>query len=256
VPPSNELVHLVWIGGRLSLLEQLTLKLYQRVGLTPCLWSYDSLEGVPAGVVHRDASEIMPRSSLFTFESDRSFEPGAGKGSYSHWSDQFQLFVLAKFGGWYSQLDVTCLQLPDPTPIAYFFPLSYTLAHGDADPVRQRLVYGLQTCVMRLPSDCRFAWKAAAELAIRINKETCRTIGWFDSMFIITQCAIQEDLTKFIADKSTVIDTAMPDYMLGMKTPPSGIHFMHWCNVSSARYKNEPIPGSFYYKLLESVELV
>src|SRR5262245_58988015 len=115
----EKIVHLCWpVGPPLTLMERLTLSLWKRHGFTPHLWSYDHTQtaAAPPGVVKRDAREIMPESSLFRFQSERGFAPGKGKGSLSHWSDQFQVALLYRHGGWYSQLDLSCLKVPDPEP--------------------------------------------------------------------------------------------------------------------------------------------
>lgn len=50
----------LWIGGRLSFLEQLCLKSYLDNGHEVTLYSYETIEGVPKGIKVKDASELYP----------------------------------------------------------------------------------------------------------------------------------------------------------------------------------------------------
>lgn len=114
--PENVIVHAVWIGDSLSLLEQLTIKLLQKNGHQVHLWCYDRIKNVPKDTVIRDASDILPKNSIFSFQGQPlPYIPNGGIGSLSHWSDQFQMKLLNIEGGIYTQLDV-----------AYLWPLDFT----------------------------------------------------------------------------------------------------------------------------------
>ena len=96
----NSIVHTLWIGGQLSLMEQLTIKLLQSHGHQVQLWSYDKPMGVPDGTILRNATEILPASSIFRYTGKPlRLIPNGGIGSLSHWSDQFQLRLLHQEGG-------------------------------------------------------------------------------------------------------------------------------------------------------------
>jgi hypothetical protein len=233
-------MHMVWIGNKLGLLEQLTIKLYQKQGLVPHLWSYnkDELEGVPEGTLLRDAEEILPKSSLFTFRFPND-PNNRGHGSFSHWSDRFQLTLLQKFGGWYSQLDVACLKMPVESE--YFF-----VHHNSAI---------VDVCVMKTPKNAPFIQPCLNELYDKVNETTTNGgIHWELSMTIIGQHITKNDLSKF--KSNNVAEHGCAKYMTHAAAPPENIEFIHWWNVMCKDHKNNPKPGSFYHKLLQEVDLI
>ena len=66
ITSADRAIHGLWIGSNLSRLELLTLHSFVRFGHKFQLWVYDALATpVPAGVVLRDANEILPRSRIF-----------------------------------------------------------------------------------------------------------------------------------------------------------------------------------------------
>ncbi|NBP71067.1 MAG: hypothetical protein EBU52_20305, partial [Cytophagia bacterium] len=61
------------------------------------LWSFDKINNAPNGTILRNAAEVLPEESIFTFQgAPVPGIPKGGIGSLSHWSDQFQLKVLYK----------------------------------------------------------------------------------------------------------------------------------------------------------------
>jgi hypothetical protein len=234
------IVNSVWIGKELSLLEQLSIKLLQRQGAECHLWAYNEIKGVPEGVVLRDASEIMPADSLFTFKGT-GMTQGHGIGSCAHWSDIFQLKLLKKYGGWYSQLDVSCLKLPDEENEYYF-----------ANHIIKRIV---NTFIMKVPAEAPFIDKCIEELGEKVNKDTSDKIDWLDGMRIIGSHVHDNNLNQFISNN--IMECGFSKYMSkpGIM-PTSNIQFIHWCNSLCHDIKNNPIPGTFYHRLLEQEGLV
>jgi len=232
----DNLVHLVWIGNKFSLLEQLSIKLLQKQNLVPHLWSYNEIENVPDGVVLCDASEIMPEESIFTFQGIREGLPNEGKGSVSHWSDRFQLKLLQKYGGWYSQLDVACLKLPEDRE--YYF--------AGSDSV------GIVTYIMKAPKGAPFLRDCIDELTEKINGST--PFDWSDSMQIIGN-HVCESLPDFISTDN--YECGVEKYMDGDEIPGDNIEFIHWCNALCGEKKNDPKnSNSLYYKLLKQEGLI
>lgn len=233
-----DVVHLVWpVGPQLTRMELLNLRLWLRHGVVPHLWSYDHSQtaDAPAEVVRREARDVLPASSLFRFNSERGFAAGAGKGSLAHWSDQFQLAMLHREGGWYAQMDVSCLRRPDPTPETYFAPLAATV---------------MQACVMATPPGQAWTAAALAELQRTHHAGTAGSIGWFDSMACISRHVHEAGLAGFIGAGATLEDDVAPRYMLGTERPVEGVHFLHWSNAGHGRHKTNPLPDTFYRELL------
>src|SRR5690606_9502875 len=83
-----------WLGNRLPLLQVLSLQSFIAHGHEYHLYVYDPIENAPEGVVLCDASKILPRQSVFTYQK------GFGKGSYSAFSNLFRYKLLLEHGGW------------------------------------------------------------------------------------------------------------------------------------------------------------
>ena len=114
-------IHGMWIGKSLSRMELLTLRSFVRQGHRFHLWVYDQLTTpIPDGVILEDATEILPASAVFKRRAvdERS---GVGAGSYgAPFSDLFRYKLLHDKGGYWADLDVTCLK-PFPSDTPYLF---------------------------------------------------------------------------------------------------------------------------------------
>lgn len=110
--PENRTVHALWIGDSLSPLEVLTIKSFIACGHEFHLWLYKPLSHpVPDSTVLRDAADIMPESAIFRYKNRNQF--GHGKGSLGGFSDVFRYKLLYDEGGWWTDMDVTCLRSLD-----------------------------------------------------------------------------------------------------------------------------------------------
>jgi len=105
----NLTVNALWIGKNLSPTEILTIKSFLHHGHQFILWAYDKIETpVPEGTIVKDANEIFPRKHVFCYKYSNQF--GHGKGSYAGFSDIFRYKLLYLYGGWWTDMDVTCLK--------------------------------------------------------------------------------------------------------------------------------------------------
>ena len=110
VDAENRIVHGMWIGRSLSKLELLTLNSFVAQGHEFHLWVYEPIcTPLPEGVVLQDASSIIPQRDVFNkYQTDR--ECGVGKDSYAPFSDLFRYKLLYERGGYWVDMDVTCLK--------------------------------------------------------------------------------------------------------------------------------------------------
>jgi hypothetical protein len=97
----------LWIGDKLSTMEQLSIKSYMANGHPFVLYTYAPLEGVPDGVVIRDGNEIVPESHIKRFNCLAQFS-------------NFFCYALLNKGGWFVDLDNVCLK-PYDFPEEYVF---------------------------------------------------------------------------------------------------------------------------------------
>lgn len=118
---SGASVNCMWIGDTLSKLELLTLRSFVRHGHRVHLWLYDEIKvPMPSGVILEDASEIIPRRFVFKKKTSDP-ECGVGEASYgAPFSDLFRYKLLHDKGGYWVDLDVTCLR-PFPDSPEYLF---------------------------------------------------------------------------------------------------------------------------------------
>lgn len=112
VSKDNIIIHGLWIGEYLSPLEQLTIHSFLKQGHAFHLWVYDAIKTpLPAGVIIRNAEEVLPRSSIFRYRHNNQF--GHGKNSLAGFSDLFRYKLLYDHGGWWVDMDVTCFKALD-----------------------------------------------------------------------------------------------------------------------------------------------
>jgi hypothetical protein len=107
--PEEKTVHGLWIGDTLSPIELLTIHSFLDKGHSFKLWLYDELKTkLPVGVLTGDANEIIPREKVFRYKNKSQF--GHGKGSVAGFSDIFRYKLLFEHGGWWVDMDITCLK--------------------------------------------------------------------------------------------------------------------------------------------------
>lgn len=96
----NAIIQSLWIGDRLSVIEQLALASFMACGHEFHLYTYNPVQGIPDGVVTRDASEILPQSAIFRTRD----------GSLALFSDWFRWKLLIERGGYWVDTDIVCLK--------------------------------------------------------------------------------------------------------------------------------------------------
>jgi len=100
----------LWIGPRLSFLEQLCLKSFADAGHETKLYAYGKVDGVPDGVTVADAGEIMPASQFIV---------NTATGSPGPHSDRFRYLLLDRTDEIWADTDAYCVK---PFPASdYFF---------------------------------------------------------------------------------------------------------------------------------------
>jgi alpha 1,4-glycosyltransferase len=104
-------LHSLWIGRRLTWLEQLCLASWLAHGHRAVLWTYHPVEGAPHGVEMRNAREILPESAI-TFHYF--------KGSVSLFSNRFRYHLCQRHRATWLDTDVLLLRpLADPSPYLF-----------------------------------------------------------------------------------------------------------------------------------------
>ncbi|MCB9234559.1 MAG: hypothetical protein H6581_23085 [Bacteroidia bacterium] len=115
----NRVVNALWVGKALGEMEQLTLHSFVAHGHEVKLWVYEPLpHGLPKGVFLADANQIIPENKVFHYSEDGPL--AWSRGSVAGFSDIFRYKLLHDRGGWWIDMDVTCLQ-PFDFEEPYFF---------------------------------------------------------------------------------------------------------------------------------------
>ncbi len=95
---------MLWVEGRLSRLEKLSMASFLACGHPVELYTYGLDDDPPTGVVVRDATEIVPAAKRFRHGS------GMGYGSWATFSDVFRFTLLYERGGIWCDTDMVCLK--------------------------------------------------------------------------------------------------------------------------------------------------
>jgi len=157
---SNNIVQGLWVGSVLPTMQRLSISSFIANGHTYHLYCYDELQGVPDGVRVKDASQILPRSSICTHEKYDTYA--------APFSDMFRYRLLLEHGGLWADTDVVCLR-PFRFTNEYVFSSEHRLLHGVMREVPT-------ITVMKAPSGASFL----EELYEEVNK-LGRSFQWNDS---------------------------------------------------------------------------
>jgi len=90
-----------WHGSALSNLELLCISSFLKSDVKYYLYGYDRPTNLPDGAVFKDASEILPRSRLFTYRAGTF-----NLGSVAGFSNLFRYTLIHRQGGWWTDTDI------------------------------------------------------------------------------------------------------------------------------------------------------
>jgi glycosyltransferase involved in cell wall biosynthesis/Tfp pilus assembly protein PilF len=99
--PKLPIIQSLWIGNRLSTLEQLSITSFLKNGHEFHLYIYDEVLNIPAGTILKDANEIIPKSKIIVHKET---------GSYALFSNIFRYKLLLMKGNYWVDADVICLR--------------------------------------------------------------------------------------------------------------------------------------------------
>jgi 4-hydroxybenzoate polyprenyltransferase len=212
--PDNLIVHGLWTGNELSILELLTINSFIRNGHEFHLWVYENIKNLPEKVVLRDANLIIQKGDIIIRKYNDPVT-GVGKGSVgAPFSDIFRYKLLYEYGGWWVDMDVTCLkplQFNEP----YFF--------------RSHLLLDVIGNVMKCPKRSELMLRTFIEA-----KENCdeNTLDWLLPNKILNKHIKELDLLQFrkndISNRDEWPETKK--YIRRLIKIPDKWYFIHWSN--------------------------
>lgn len=104
-PSPEQTIHMLWIGGSLSIMEQLSMASFLANGHDVILHTYGEVSGVPEGIKVSDGNDILPEETVFA-----NTREGIGKGGFAGFSDWFRYELLQKRQGFWCDTDMVCLK--------------------------------------------------------------------------------------------------------------------------------------------------
>ncbi|NLA24773.1 MAG: hypothetical protein GX879_07385 [Bacteroidales bacterium] len=231
---SNKIVHGLWIGTKLSASELLTIASFQNCGHEFHLWAYDEIETkIPENCILHNAGEIIPRDKVFSYKYSNQF--GHGKGSYAGFSDIFRYKLLYEKGGWWTDMDVTCLKPLD-------FKEDYVFRTHQQLP--------LVGNIMKCPPKSELMKLCFEEASEKVTEENT---DWHLPIEILCKNVENLDLSKFIKEISNPDSWNFIRKLLRKNfSPPPHWYVIHWVNEEWRRNKidkNFVIKTSFFHKI-------
>ena len=167
------IIQSLWIGDRLSVMEQLSISSFLKNGHSFHLYVYDELKGVPDGVVLLDADKIVRREKIFKYKD---------YASYAGFADLFRYRLLLEKGGYWVDTDVVCLR-PFQLECDYVFA---------SEKYRKffltRVRSARASCVIKAPIGSRIMGYCYAEFA----KRDLRELFWGEMGPVLLTTAVKK----------------------------------------------------------------
>jgi hypothetical protein len=225
--------HSLWIGSKLGETELLTLKSFADKGHHIHLWAYKEIKNVPENVSIFDANTIIPESQVFKYDENGKID--WGKGSYAGFSDIFRYKLLYEYGGWWIDMDVTCLKKFEIED-AYFF--------------RNHWMLPVVGNVMKCPPKSELMLRCYERAIVEVNKENT---DWHKPITILNEEIERLNLMHYRKLGLFNVDmqhTVQP-YLTGNFPFPNDWLGVHWINSSKFNYKR----GSTFHTLLKQYKI-
>lgn len=236
----NKTVNALWIGSTLSPTELLTIKSFIANGHEFILWAYDKIETkLPEGTILKDANEIFPRKTVFCYKYSNQF--GHGKGSYAGFSDIFRYKLLYLYGGWWTDMDVTCLK-PLDFETDYVFRTHHSLE--------------LVGNIMKCPKNSVLMKRCFEEAVAKVDQNNR---DWHLPIQILIDNVKKAGLTTYIREFSNPDSWNLIRKMLRKSQQiPEKWYIIHWVNEEWRRNNIDKyivLRKSLFYKLANKYEL-
>lgn len=227
----------MWVGTTLSALELLTIKSFLSCGHEFHLYAYDEISTpLPEGTVLIDASEILPRENIFRYKHTNQF--GHGKGSLGGFSDLFRYKLLFEKGGWWVDMDVTCLK-----------PLNFQEEYVFRTHQHLQLVGNIMKC----PAGSPILKKCFDRALTEVDAENC---DWHKPIQILVDEVLGASMHQYIRDFSNADSWKIIRRLLTRQIDiPESWLAIHWVNEEWRRNsipKHFWLPGTSFSALMEN----
>lgn len=212
-------VHGMWIG-KIGPMELMTLKSFTDNGAVFNLWVYEKpLMRLPKGVVIHDANEIIPEDKIFKYPKEMHF--GFCQDTVVGFSELFRYKVIYEHGGWWSDMDVTCLKPLSLITTPYFFRFHGTLS----------LVGNIFKC----PPKSKLMKSCYETTSEEINEFTDDIFQAIEIMcYYVRFYGLRKYIHKDLCNLDKIWD--MEPFFKGNDPLPEKWHFVHWMRSVLVHY--------------------
>lgn len=221
--------HSLWIGKKLGETELLTLASFAEHGHEINLWLYDDVKNIPAEANIKDANEIIPQSQIFQYSENGKID--WGKGSFAGFSDIFRYKLLFEKGGWWVDMDVTCLKQIQ-TDDEYFF--------------RNHWLFPVVGNVIKCPAGSELMRSCYQRAVEEVNEHNT---DWHKPIKILNEEIEKSGLMKYrkLGLFNLDMQHTIEPYLEKNYSFPIDWLGVHWINSAGINYKR----GSAYHSLLK-----
>lgn len=154
----------LWVGETLPPLARLCISSFLAHGHRFQLFCYREYDNMPAGVLLRDARDILPEEDIFRDSDHNSLAP---------FSDWFRMKFLSEEGGFWVDMDVVCLKREAPEEDVWFCRQNdWEVAVG---AMRFPANHPVPTALAQLANDpaTLLPWDTPSEVARKVQFHQC-----------------------------------------------------------------------------------
>jgi hypothetical protein len=228
------IINSFWNGNEFTVLEKLTIESFKNHGHSFKLWTYSD-RSIPKEYrdIIFDANLILHKEKYFTYKGNGDCYEGLVGG----FSDIFRYHLLYKQGGWYVDMDVTCLQ-----SFADFTQDIVLRPHNRCKVVAN---------IIKFPKGDERLLGLITETEEKITAHNNR---WLLPLEILEAFVTKHNLDKYIvsekcfgADKNDeIVSFLRSNYIQVKDRIPS--HAIHWCNTA-LQHGNFNLSNNFNKKI-------
>ncbi len=95
------IIQSLWIGNKLSIMEELSIISFLKNGHSFHLYVYENIDNIPKGTILKDANKIINKDKIFKY---KDFD------SYAGFANLFRYKLLLEKGNYWVDMDIICLK--------------------------------------------------------------------------------------------------------------------------------------------------
>jgi hypothetical protein len=189
----SNIIQSLWIGPKLSKLEQLCIKSFIDNGHEFHLYTYEPVDNIPEGVIIKNGNEILDKSEIFTYKN----------GSVSAFSNLFRFTLLYKKGGYWADTDLICVR-------PFKFDQDIVIV---SEPDNKYIENIITSCLIKLPMQSNIAKEGINIQNEHKKKILSGQISWSSGPVTVKELVNKFNLEMYIHHWTTVCSCQWGDYL-------------------------------------------